>query len=172
MTQAAQAFDVAVFTGTFDPVTLGHVDIINRGRTLFRRLVVGVGVNPEKTALLSLDERADLLRAVVAPYPNVEVKTFSGLAVRFVREQGARVMLRGVRTLGDIEAEFTMSLANQVLDDGVETVFLMAHEEYSHISSSLIKQIAELAGEDDLRKFVPEAVIAPLMAKIRGRRRG
>ena len=170
MTQPDQVCDVAVFTGTFDPVTLGHVDMIDRGRRLFRRLVVGVGVNPEKTALLSPDERADLLRAVVAEYPNVEVKTFGGLAVHFVREQGARVMLRGVRTLTDIGSEFTMSLANQVLDDGVETIFLMAHEEYSHISSSLIKQIAELAGESELRKFVPEPVIRPLIAKLRGKR--
>lgn len=161
---------VAVYTGTFDPVTLGHVDIISRGSKLFDRLIVAVGVNPDKAALFSVEERAELMRQVVAAFPNVAVQTFQGLAVRFVREQGARVMLRGVRTLGDLEAEFTMSLANQALDKEVETVFLMADERLSHISSSLIKQIASLAGEEELRKFVPEPVIEPLMAKISGKR--
>src|SRR5438552_1692254 len=128
---------VAVLTGTFDPVHLGHVDIIRRGSHIFDRVIVGVGINPDKTPMFTADERVAFLREVSAPYPNVEVQQFNGLAVRFVRQVGARVMLRGLRTLSDMEYEFTMSLMNLNLDPDLETIFLMAQEEYSHVSSTL-----------------------------------
>src|SRR6516164_6917467 len=144
---------VAVYTGAFDPVHLGHLDIIRRGSKLFDRLVVGVGVNPEKASWLAIEERVELLRRVVAKWPNVEVRPFSGLAVRFVHEIGAAIMLRGLRTLSDMEYEFTMSLMNLSLDQSIETVFLLSKEGFSHISSTLIRQIATFRGELD--KFVP-----------------
>ncbi|HWE38746.1 MAG TPA: pantetheine-phosphate adenylyltransferase [Isosphaeraceae bacterium] len=157
----------AVFTGTFDPMTLGHLDVIRRGRTLFERLVVGIGRNPNKASLFDIEERVALVERVVASFENVEVMAFEELAVQFVRRIGARVILRGVRTLSDMEYEFGMSLTNQRLDPTVETVFLMADGEYSHVSSSLIKQVARFGGEAALVKFVPPELIGPIAARIR-----
>lgn len=158
----------AVYTGSFDPITLGHQDIITRGAAVFDKLTVGIGINPEKRPLFTPDERLAMAREVLAPLANVEVRCFTGLAVEFLRERGARVMLRGVRTLSDIEAEFTMALANRALDAEIETVFLMASERFSHISSSLIKQVAQLGRDsvaDRLREFIPAQVVAPLLTK-------
>jgi len=157
---------VAVYTGTFDPVHRGHLDVVTRGGRLFDRLIVAIGVNPDKATLFGIDERAELLREVTRDYANVEVRTFDGLAVRFVRECGAQIMVRGLRTLSDMEYEFTMSLMNLHLDPGIETVFLMANEEFSHVSSSLLRQIAKYGG--DLGKFLPEAVNEALVRKVRG----
>jgi pantetheine-phosphate adenylyltransferase len=159
---------LAVYTGTFDPVHLGHLDIIERGSRLYDRLIVGVGINPDKATLFSIDERVGLLEAVARPFGNVEVRKFEGLAVQFVRGTGAGVMLRGLRTLSDMEYEFTMSLMNLNLDPGIETVFLMAKEEYSHVSSSLLRQIAALGG--DLSKFLPDPVKGPLVERARNGR--
>jgi pantetheine-phosphate adenylyltransferase len=159
----AHAPQVAVYTGMFDPVHLGHVDVIRRGSRLFDRLVVGVGLNPEKSPFFTIEERVHLLQTVLKPFLNVEVKPFKGLAVRFVREVGARIMLRGLRTLSDMEYEFTMSLSNLSLDSEIETVFLMAKETYSHITSTLIRQIATFQG--DLDKFVPPEVKAALLKR-------
>jgi pantetheine-phosphate adenylyltransferase len=156
---------VAVYTGVFDPAHLGHLDVIQRGSRLFDRLVVGVGINPEKRSFFQLEERVQLLKAILKDCPNVEVLPFTGLAVRFVREVGGRIMLRGLRTLSDMEYEFSMSLTNLALDPQLETVFLMAKETYSHISSTLIRQIATFQGE--LEKFVPPEVKAALLARIK-----
>ena len=158
----------AVYGGSFDPLTLGHLDIIRRSAALFDNLIVGIGMNPEKQPLFTPDERESMTRQVLAPLKNVEVKCFEGLTVNFVRACGAAVMLRGVRTLTDIELEFTMTLANRALDPAIETVFLMASEKYSHISSSLIKQIASLGRgntAEQLKTFLPREVIGPLLAK-------
>ncbi len=157
---------VAVYTGSFDPITLGHLDVIQRAARIFDRLVVGVGINPDKHPLFTLDERARLVRASVAALPNVDVEPFDGLAVAFVRAQGARVLLRGVRSLTDIDAEFTMTLANRKLDADVETIFLRADAAYSHISSSLLKQITPLADDEALSRFVPPPVVAALRSKL------
>ncbi len=156
---------VAVYTGVFDPIHRGHVDVIRRGSQVFDKLVVGVGINPEKTPYFSIDERVELITEIVASLDNVTVLPFTGLAVHFVRKVGARVMLRGLRTLSDMEYEFTMSLTNLALDTDIETVFLMAKEEYSHISSTLIRQIATFKGDVD--KFVPAQVKTALLRKIR-----
>ena len=156
---------VAVYTGTFDPVHYGHLDIIQRGSRLFEKLIVGVGVNPDKKTLFTPEERVRLTREVSRAWPNVEVKAFDGLAVSFVRRSGAMVVLRGLRTLSDMEYEFTMSLMNRNLDPEIETVFLMAKEEYSHVSSSLLRQIAVLGG--DLSKFLPEPVREALVERAR-----
>ncbi|MFO0851454.1 MAG: pantetheine-phosphate adenylyltransferase [Gemmataceae bacterium] len=157
---------VAVYTGTFDPVHRGHLDVIERASKLFDSLIVGVGVNPDKQTLFDIDERVGLLRQVTAGYENVEVVKFDGLAVRFVRGAGARIMVRGLRTLSDMEYEFTMSLMNLNLDPEIETVFLMAKEEFSHVSSSLLRQIAKLGG--DLSKFLPDPVGKALVLKAQG----
>lgn len=150
----------AVYTGVFDPVHRGHLDVIERGSRLFGKLVVAVGNNPDKKTFFSPEERVDLLQRVTKPFPNVEVHSFDGLAVRFTREAGGAIMLRGLRTLSDMEYEFTMSLMNLNLDPEIETVFLMAREEFSHVSSSLLRQVATLGGE--LTKFLPPEIQAAL----------
>jgi pantetheine-phosphate adenylyltransferase len=158
----------AVFTGSFDPITLGHLNVIERSSRLVDTLIVGVGVNIEKAPLFSPEERVDLIRRTTAHLSNIEVIPFTGLAVKFVRQVHARVIIRGVRSLSDMEAEFTMTLANRKLDPDIETVFLMADDEFSHVSSSLIKQITQLAGDEELARFVPEAIIADLRQKYDG----
>ena len=156
---------VAVYTGTFDPVHLGHLDIIERGSRLFDRLIVGVGINPDKQTMFTIDERVKHIQAVTAQWTNVEVEKFEGLAVRFVRERKAQIMIRGLRTLSDMEYEFTMSLMNLHLDPEIETVFLMAKEEFSHVSSTLLRQIASFGG--DLTKFLPDPVRKALIERTR-----
>lgn len=158
--------ETAVYTGSFDPITLGHLDVIQRASRIFPRVIVGVGINPDKHPLFTLDERVDLVRSSVAHLPGVQVEHFDGLAVSFVRRHDARVLLRGMRSLTDIEAEFTMSLANRKLDPDVETVFLMADAQYSHVSSSLLKQITPLADDAALAQFVPQPVVAALRRKL------
>ncbi len=158
----------AIYVGSFDPMTLGHEDVIRRGARVFKRLTVGIGINPDKKPLFSSEQRLELMRDVLSDLENVSVHCFTGLAVDFVKDQNAAVMLRGVRTLSDIESEFTMTLANRTLAPDIETVFLMANEQYSHISSTLIKQIAKMGREtaaNKLKQFVPQQVIAPLLAK-------
>jgi len=156
---------IAVYTGMFDPVHLGHLDIISRACRIFERVIIGVGINPEKTPLFTIEERVQMLSEVVQPFPNADVRPFAGLSVRFVRQVGAQVMIRGLRTVSDMEYEFTMSLTNQTMDPGIETVFLLAHVEYQHLSSTLIRQIASFGG--DLRKFVPPVLVGRLEAKVR-----
>jgi pantetheine-phosphate adenylyltransferase len=156
---------VAVYTGTFDPVHRGHLDIIERGSCLVDKLIVGVGINPDKQTMFTIDERVEHIRAVTAKWDNVEVEKFDGLAVRFVRERKARIMIRGLRTLSDMEYEFTMSLMNLHLDPEIETVFLMAKEEFSHVSSTFLRQIASFGG--DLSKFLPDPVRAALIERAR-----
>jgi pantetheine-phosphate adenylyltransferase len=156
---------VAVYTGVFDPAHRGHLDMIQRGSKLFDRLIVGVGINPEKQTLFTVEERVQLLQEILKPLTSVEVRAFTGLAVNFVRDCGARVMLRGLRTLSDMEYEFTMSLTNRDLAPEIETVFLMSKVEYSHISSSLLKQIAAFKG--DLEKFVTPEVRRAIEARMR-----
>lgn len=161
---------IAVYAGTFDPITLGHEDIVLRATELFDEVVVGIGINPDKTPLFSPDERQALMREIFQDHASISVECFSGLTVDFARSVGATVMVRGVRTVSDIESEFTMALANRAIAPELETVFLMASEIYSHISSTLIKQIAFMGrdtGTQQLAKFVPEPVLTPLMAKVR-----
>jgi pantetheine-phosphate adenylyltransferase len=161
---------VAVYTGSFDPITLGHLNVIERSSRLVDRLIVGIGVHAGKEPMFTPQERVELVRRTTRKFPNVEVRMFDGLAVKFVRDEcQARVMIRGVRPLTDIAAEFTMTMANRQLDPGIETVFLMADEEFNHISSSLIKQIAPIAGDDELARFVPWEVIEELRKKMAGK---
>lgn len=160
----------AVYAGSFDPVTLGHLDIIARGAVIFDQLTVGIGINPDKQPLFSADERLAMLERVIATrgLSNVSVLPFKELTVDFARRCGAGVMLRGMRTVSDMEAEFTMALANHALAGEIETVFMMASDRFSHVSSTVIRQIAELgSGESTcrLKQFVPEEVVEPLLRK-------
>ncbi len=157
----------AVYTGSFDPVTLGHLDIIRRASDLFGTLVVGIGINNDKKPLFSPDQRVELIRRVTPDMPDLQIATFDGLAVDFVREVDAKVMVRGIRPLTDIAGEFTMMMANRQLDRGIETVFLMADDQYVHISSSLLKQIAGMSADDDrLAKFVPREIIVDVRRQL------
>ena len=161
---------VAVYTGSFDPVTLGHLNVIKRARRLVDRLVVGVGVNSAKRPMFSSEQRVAMIAEATREHANVEVRAFHGLAVSFVRECDASVMIRGVRSLTDVEHEFTMTLANRRLDPGIETVWITADEEYSHVSSSLIRQIVPLADESQLCCFLPTSVIEAIRAMPREQR--
>ena len=158
----------AVYTGSFDPITLGHMHIIHRAAGLFDELVIGVGINADKRAMFSVDQRVELIGQVTQHIPIVRVATFDGLAVDFVKQIGASVMLRGIRPMTDIAGEFTMMMANRKLDPDIETVFLMADDNHAHISSSLLKQIAALSADDDqLAKFIPREIIAAVRRQMR-----
>ncbi|MSU80578.1 MAG: pantetheine-phosphate adenylyltransferase [Gemmataceae bacterium] len=157
------ALKIAVYAGTFDPVHLGHLDVIQRGSRLVDRLIVGVGDNPEKSPLFNQQERVDLIKSSTKAHTNVEVMPFHGLAVKFLREIGARVMLRGIRTTSDMESEFTMSIMNAMMDSEIETIFLMAKEHYSHVSGTLLRQIAYMGG--NLDPFVPPEIRDILIAR-------
>ncbi|MBH56855.1 MAG: pantetheine-phosphate adenylyltransferase [Planctomycetaceae bacterium] len=156
----------AVYTGSFDPITLGHLNVIERSSKMFDTLVVGIGVNVEKKSLFSPEERKELVSRVTSQWENVVVETFDGLAVDFVHQQNSSVMVRGVRPLTDIAGEFTMLMANRQLAPDIETVFLMADEEFAHVSSTLIKQIAQFSDDEMLARFVPEQIIEELRAKM------
>jgi pantetheine-phosphate adenylyltransferase len=158
----------AVYTGSFDPITLGHLHIIQRAAPLFDELVSGVGSNADKRSLFDPNQRVELVRSVTGGLAQVRVEVFDGLAVDFVRSLGAKVMVRGIRPLTDIAGEFTMMMANHQLAPDIETVFLMAAERYAHVSSSLLKQIAALSDDDEqLAKFVPQEIIQPLREHLR-----
>jgi pantetheine-phosphate adenylyltransferase len=160
---------IAVYPGTFDPVHKGHLDVIRRSSRIFDRLIVAVGTNPDKAPFFSAEQRVELVQKVldIEKLTNVTVQQFTGLAVSFVRSIGARVMLRGLRTTSDMENEFTMSLMNQNLDPEIETVYLMAKEVYSHVSSTLLRQIATFGGPLD--KFLPPEVRDALEKRVRER---
>ena len=153
---------VVVYPGVFDPVTLGHLDIIRRGTALFDRLIVAVASNPDKQPLFTTEERAVLLRDAVADLKNVAVDSYEGLTVEFVRRHGASVILRGLRQHSDFEYEYQLALTNRTLA-GVETVFVMADEKVAYISSRLVREVASLGG--DVSRFVPPNVAKALRAK-------
>lgn len=158
---------IAVYTGSFDPVTLGHLNVIERASKLVDRLVVGIGHNSEKKGLFTPSERLELLQRATTGIQNLELKTFSGLAVNFVEQCGASVAIRGVRPMTDIAGEFTMMMANRKLNDQIETIFLMADHKYAHVSSTLIKQLTPLASDEQLAKFVPESIISDLRERLK-----
>ena len=154
---------IAVYPGTFDPITNGHVDLVDRAAPLFERLVVGVAQSPGKGPALPLDLRVELAREALAQHRNVEVRGFSGLLAHFVTELGAGVLLRGLRAVSDFEYEFQLASMNRHLIPGVETLFLTPAEQYGFISSSLVREISRLGG--DVSGFVPAAVAAALQAE-------
>jgi len=154
---------LAVYPGTFDPLTNGHVDIIERGARLFDRIVVAILVNAEKSPLFSTAERVDIARNVFKDHANVEVDTFDGLLVDYVARRKANVLVRGLRAVSDFEYEFQMALMNRHLNPAIETVFMMPAEKYSYISSRLIKEVFALGGQ--VQGLVPELVERRLREK-------
>ena len=158
---------VAVYPGSFDPLTNGHVDIILRGARLFDRIVVAILVNPEKTPLFSIDERIDMARAVFCGEPRVEVEAFGGLLVDYACRRKAAVIVRGLRAVSDFEYEFQMALMNRRLVPDIETVFMMPAEAYTYTSSRLIREIFALGGS--ISGLVPEIVEGRLRKKFAGR---
>jgi pantetheine-phosphate adenylyltransferase len=157
---------IAVYPGSFDPITLGHLNVMERASKLFDRLIVGVGVNIEKQTLFTPQERRELIHKATAHLKNVEIRTFNGLAVAFVKQCGSRIMVRGVRPLTDIAAELTMMMANRRLSPEVETLFMIADGDLAHVSSALIKQIASVADDAELTRFLPPGVVHALRARI------
>jgi pantetheine-phosphate adenylyltransferase len=158
---------LAVYPGSFDPLTNGHVDIIERGTHLFDKIIVAILVNVEKSPLFSMEERVEIVSEVFKGRPNVEVDTFDGLLVDYVAARKADVIVRGLRALSDFEAEFQMALMNRRLGPDIETVFMMPAEKYTYISSRLIKEVFSLGGQ--VRGLVPEIVESRLKEKQRGK---
>jgi pantetheine-phosphate adenylyltransferase len=155
---------LAVYPGSFDPLTNGHVDIILRGARLFDRIIVAILVNAEKSPLFSMEERVEIARKVFEQHPNVEVDTFDGLLVDYVERRQAQVIVRGLRAVSDFEFEFQMALMNQRLNSRIETVFMMPAEQYTYISSRLIKEVFKLGGR--VNGLVPELVEQRLRDKV------
>lgn len=155
---------IAVFPGTFDPLTNGHVDVIDRGRRLFDRLIVAVGENPDKAPLFPADERVAMIRELVRDWPNVVVEAFAGLTVDYVRSRRAVAILRGIRSTIDLPHELQQAYTNRTLS-GIETVFILTTEEHSLISSSMIKQVAGMGG--DVSQMAPSLVVARLRERLK-----
>jgi pantetheine-phosphate adenylyltransferase len=153
----------AIYPGSFDPITNGHLDVIERARKLFDEVTVAVAHNDEKQPLFSLQERLDLLQETIGKINNVRIAQFDGLLVEFAVAQEASAVIRGLRAVSDFEFEFQMALMNRKLDGNVETIFLMPKEEYTYLSSRLVKEIARLGG--DVSKFVPDVIAKALRQK-------
>ncbi len=153
----------AIYPGSFDPITNGHLDVIGRASRLADRLVVGVLLNANKNPLFPIEERVELTREAVRQYPNIEVTHFDGLLVEFAEREQARIIVRGIRAISDYEFELQMALMNRRLKPDLETVFLMASEHHSFVSSRIIKEVARLGG--DVRDMVPAHVDARLRAR-------
>ncbi len=158
---------IAVYPGSFDPLTSGHVDIIRRGAKMFDRIIVAILLNAEKSPLFTAAERVRLIHEVFKDTPAVEADTFDGLLVDYVRRQQAHVIVRGLRAVSDFEYEMQMALMNRHLSPDVETVFMMPAEQYTYVSSRLVKEVASLGGS--VHGLVPDAVEARLLEKHRAR---
>lgn len=154
----------AIYPGTFDPMTNGHLDILSRAALMFDHIVLAIAASPSKKPMFTLDERVDLARQVVTHLPNVEVVGFSDLMANFAREQQANVLVRGLRAVSDFEYELQLAHMNRHLLPTLESVFLMPSEEYSFVSSSLMKEVARHGG--DVKAFLPEPVYQALLAKL------
>ncbi|WP_300261530.1 pantetheine-phosphate adenylyltransferase [Clostridium sp.] len=155
---------VGVYPGSFDPITKGHLDLIERASSKFDKVIVAVLININKKGMFSIEERVNLIEKCVAKYNNVEVKSFNGLLIDFVRKEKADVIIKGLRSVTDFEYEFQMALMNRELANEVETVFMVTSPNYSYISSSAIKQVASFNGE--IKNFVPKEIVEDLEERI------
>ncbi len=156
---------IAIYPGTFDPITLGHIDIIERSSKLFSKVIVTLAVNPSKKPLFDVDERFEMIEDAVKPFDNVEVAKFDGLIVEFAKQVNAKVIIRGLRAITDFEYEFQMALMNRYLAEEITTVFLMPHEKYTYLNSTIIKNVANFGG--DIEKFVTKLVYEKLIEKLK-----
>lgn len=148
--------NIIVFPGSFDPITNGHLDIVNRAIPLFDSVIVAVGVNNQKASLFSLEKRLEWLREVFKNYPNVEIASFEGLTVKFCEQRNAHYLLRGLRNASDFDYEKTISQLNTIIGKDLETVFLISAPEFSHISSTIVREI--IKGKGEISKFVPDFI--------------
>ena len=156
---------IAIYPGSFDPITNGHLDITKRAARLFDKLIIGIYATPDKHLLFSTEERLELAKKAIVGLPNVSVETFNGLAVDFARKHNARAMVRGLRMGGDFEREFNMAMMNKKLYGDLEMVCLMASMEYQFLSSSLLKEAASLGGK--INDLVPPHIVAALRVKFK-----
>lgn len=147
----------AIYPGSFDPVTLGHIDVITRASKIFDEIIVGVLINSSKTPLFSIDERVNMLKEVCGGLENVRIISFDGFSVDFAKEQNANVIIRGLRAITDFEYELQMAQTNRILNPQIDTLFLTTSIDYSYLSSSIVKEVAFLGG--DISRFVPETII-------------
>lgn len=157
---------VAIYPGSFDPITNGHLDIITRGSKIYDKLIVGVLVNIDKKGLFTIEERVELIKKVTKHLSNVEVVSFNGLLVDLARKHEAKVILKGLRAVSDFEYEFQMALMNTQLEPSIETLFMMTSSAYSYLSSSSVKQVAKFGG--NISGLVPDEIITEVYNKIRG----
>ncbi len=158
----------AVYPGSFDPITFGHLDLIERGARIFDELIVAVAARSPKSHLFSVDERVSMVKALVAPFPNVTVDTFAGLTIDHLHRHGTNIILRGIRTVSDFEYEFEMAVTNRTIDPKIETVLVTSDERYAFIRSTHIKAVAELGGP--LTNMVPPLVEEALRRKLSARK--
>ena len=154
----------AIFPGSFDPITNGHLDVIKRGNKLFSKLIIAVGQNPGKTEFFTKDERVEMIQELVSDLPRVTVECYDCLTVEFAKQKKAQVMLRGMRNLADVEYEFQLAMTNRTVA-GIETVFIMTSEEYGYVNSTMVRQLALLGG--DVSKLIPESVYQRLRKNIK-----
>lgn len=157
--------NTAVYPGTFDPITFGHIDLIERAARIFDRVIVAIAANHNKKPCFTLEERIALASEVLSKYKNVEVKGFSALLINFMREQNAKIILRGMRVVSDFDYEFQLAGMNRSMAPDIESIFLMPAERYTYISSSFVREIALLKG--DVSQFVPKVVAEALIEKVR-----
>lgn len=160
--------NIAVYPGSFDPITNGHLDIIERASQVFDKVVVGILVNPDKKGLFSIEEREKLISRVVKDMPNVEVRSFSGLLVDFMNKENIKVIIKGLRAMSDFEYEFQMALMNKKLNSDIETLFMMTCAEYSYLSSSSVKQVAMFGG--CIKELVPDEIVDDIFRKLKDKK--
>lgn len=156
---------IAVYPGSFDPITNGHLDIIKRASKVFDKVIVSILVNSSKTPCFEMEERKALIERVVGDIPNVEVDCFEGLLVNYVRKKDAHVIIKGLRAISDFEYEFQMALANTKIAPDIETLFMMTNQEYSYLSSSIVKELASLGGS--LEGLVPDEIMQDIIDKVK-----
>lgn len=154
---------IAIYPGSFDPITNGHLSLVHRGLQIFDKIIVAVGISPDKTGFFTIEERVEIIREVLKDKPGVEVDTFSGLTVEYVKSRGANVIMKGIRAMSDFESEFQMALMNRRLEREIQSVFLMTDYKWFYISSSIIKEVASFGG--DISGMVPAVVNQRLKEK-------
>lgn len=155
---------IAVYPGSFDPITNGHLDIIERGALIFDKLIVAVMENPLKSPMFTKEERVNMIKEVTSGIQNIEVESFSGLLIHYMNRKNAKVILKGLRAVSDFEYEFQMAMLNNKLDSQVETLFMMTNNKYSYLSSSAVKQIAYFGG--CIKDLVPDAILTQVLMKM------
>ena len=156
---------IAIYPGSFDPITNGHVDVVKRTAAVFDKVIIAVSVNSQKVPLFSIEERIELANSIFSDYDNVEVSTFTGLLAEYAKSVGAKTIIKGLRAVSDLEYEFQMAHMNKKINPDVETMFMMSNQKYSYLSSSIVKEVGRLGG--DLTDLVPEQIIDKIYKRLR-----